>query len=171
MLIVDSQVHIWAAHTPQRPWAKDANPHRPVPLGKDELLSDMAAAGVDRVVIVPPSLEGPRNDLALAAAQAHPDRFAVMGKIDADPQKSLHLFPTWLAQPGMLGLRFNFKKKPETLTSGRVDWVWTAAEEANIPVYIGVSHATCHVIDDIAARHPGLRVTVDHLALETRARR
>jgi hypothetical protein len=43
--------------------------------------------GVDRVVFVPPSLDGFRNNLALAAAQAHPDRFAVMDKIDIkDPQ-------------------------------------------------------------------------------------
>ena len=170
MLIVDSQVHIWAANTPGRPWAAGANPHRPMPLDKDELLRDMDAAGVDRVVIVPPSLEGPRNDLALAAAQAHPERYAVMGKIDADPQKAKHLIAAWRHQPGMLGMRFNFKKKPETLTSGRVDWIWAAAEEAGIPVYIGVSHAMCGIIDGIAERHPALRVTLDHLALETRAR-
>ena len=44
----------------------------------------MAAAGVDRAVIVPPSWEGDRNDLALAAAQAHPDKFAVMGRPPLD---------------------------------------------------------------------------------------
>jgi L-fuconolactonase len=170
VLVVDSQVHIWAADTPERPWAPGANPHRPEPLGKDELLRDMDAAGVDRVVIVPPSLEGPRNDLALAAARAHPQRFAVMGKIDADPARSRHLFRSWRLQPGMLGLRFNFKKKPETLTSGRVDWVWAAAEDAGIPVYIGTSHAMAHLVGAIAERHPGLRIALDHLALETRAR-
>lgn len=170
MLVADAQVHIWAADTPDRPWAPGANPHRPLPLGKDELLREMDAAGVDRVVIVPPSLEGPRNDLALAAAQAHPQRFAVMGKIDADPARSKPLLPAWRAQPGMLGLRFNFKKKPETLTGGRVDWVWAAAEEAGLPVCIGVSHALLHAVDAIAVRHPGLRIALDHLALETRAR-
>lgn len=170
MLIVDSQVHIWAADTPERPWAPGANPHRSEPLGKDELLCEMDAAGVDRVVIVPPSLEGPRNDLALAAARAHPDRFAVMGKIDPDPVRSRRLLAGWRAQPGMLGLRFNFKKKPEALVSGKLDWVWAAAEDAGIPVYIGVNHAMVHLVDAIAQHHPGLRIALDHLALETRAR-
>jgi hypothetical protein len=32
MLIVDSQVHIWRANTPQHPWPKRADPQRPVPL-------------------------------------------------------------------------------------------------------------------------------------------
>jgi predicted TIM-barrel fold metal-dependent hydrolase len=33
MMIVDSQVHIWDADTPERPWPKRAEPQRPVPLG------------------------------------------------------------------------------------------------------------------------------------------
>jgi predicted TIM-barrel fold metal-dependent hydrolase len=169
-MIVDSQVHIWGPNTRERPWAEGARPHRPQPFGKDDLMREMAAAGVDRVVIVPPSLEGPRNDLALEAARAHPDRFAVMGKIDADPAKSKHLLPAWRAQPGMLGLRFNFKRKLETFTSGRVDWVWSAAESAGIPVYIGVSHAHVPLVARIAERHPGLKLAFDHLALETKAR-
>ena len=72
MLITDSQVHIWGADTPQRPWPKRQAPHRPVPLGHQELLAAMDAAGVDRVVIVPPGWEGERNDLALAAAAEGP---------------------------------------------------------------------------------------------------
>ena len=84
MLIVDSQVHVWALDTPQRPWPKNrtVKAQRDVPLGSDELLREVDTAGVGRVVIVPPSWEGDRNDLGLAAAQAHPDRFAVMGRID-----------------------------------------------------------------------------------------
>ena len=72
MAIVDAQVHIWGADTPQRPWPPDgaANAHPPVPLGMDELLREVDAAGVDRVVTVPPSWEGDRNDLALEAARS-----------------------------------------------------------------------------------------------------
>ena len=87
MLITDSQVHVWAANTPERPWAPGTRPHRPQPLGSEDLLREMNAAGVGRVVIVPPSLDGIRNDLGLAAAQAYPERFAVMGKIDVKDAK------------------------------------------------------------------------------------
>src|SRR5438093_231421 len=71
MIIVDAQVHIWGADTPERPWPPGGASlaHRPQPLGKDELLREMDAAGVDRVVLVPPSWEGERNDLALEAAR------------------------------------------------------------------------------------------------------
>ena len=106
MLIVDAQVHIWGADTPERPWpAGHANrAHRPLPFSKDDLLAEMAAAGVDRAVIVPPSWEGDRNDLALAAAKAHPDKFAVMGRPPLDRPDS-HALDHWRDQPGMLGIR------------------------------------------------------------------
>ena len=52
MLLVDSQVHIWGADTPERPWPERVEPQRLVPLGKNDLLREMNAAGVDRVVIV-----------------------------------------------------------------------------------------------------------------------
>ena len=81
MLIVDAQVHIWGANTAERPWPTGRSaPHRPQPFSKDDLLKEMDAARVARVVLVPPSWEGDRNDLALEAARLHPDRFAVMGR-------------------------------------------------------------------------------------------
>jgi hypothetical protein len=36
---------------------------------------------VSRIVLVPPSWEGDRNDLAVDAARSYPDRFAVMGRL------------------------------------------------------------------------------------------
>ena len=44
MKIVDAQVHIWAASTPERPWPARAEPHR-APLGKEELLAEMDKPG------------------------------------------------------------------------------------------------------------------------------
>ena len=102
MFIVDAQVHIWGAKTPERPWpAGRGSPHRPQPFSEDDLLQEMNAAGVARVVIVPPSWEGDRNDLALKAARLHPDRFAVMGR----PPAAARSLSDWRDQPGMLGLR------------------------------------------------------------------
>ena len=43
MQIIDSQVHIWAPETRERPWDRvdAAKPHRPEPLGHEELLREM----------------------------------------------------------------------------------------------------------------------------------
>jgi L-fuconolactonase len=167
MLIVDTQVHIWAADTPERPWPKRHQPHRAEPFGTDELLREMGKAGVDRVIIVPPSWEGERNDLALAAAAAHPDRFAVMGRLDPTDPKSRGRITTWRQQPGMLGLRFTFHTPAlmPLLTEGHMEWVWTEAEKAGVPIYVLVRHPLVHLIDKVAERHPGLKLVMDHLSM------
>src|SRR5713101_6390278 len=58
--IVDAQVHLWKANTPDRPWPPNTTPQLPQPFGYDQLLPMMDEAGVERVVIVPPSWEGDR---------------------------------------------------------------------------------------------------------------
>src|SRR5882672_8277348 len=133
-MIVDSQVHLWGADTPERPWPARARAHRE-PLGADEMLGHMDAGGVDRAVIVPPSWEGDRNDLAIAAAKAHPDRFAVMGRLDPEAPAAREQIPRWREQPGMLGLRFAFHTPllRQPFLDGKVDWVWDAAEKAGHP--------------------------------------
>ncbi len=47
MLIVDAQVDIWGADTPQRPWPPggQARAHRKVPYSKDDLLHEMVGLG------------------------------------------------------------------------------------------------------------------------------
>ena len=126
MFIADSQVHIWAANTPERPWRTGPRnaPHRSEPFTKDDLLREMDAAGVARAVLVPPSMEGDRNDLVLEAAQRHPERFAVMGRIAVDRPENEALLSTWKQQPGMMGLRITFFSAGKPLAAGgNTDWL------------------------------------------------
>ena len=165
MLIVDAQVHVWAADTPQRPWPKrETKPHKPVPFGRDALLRAMDEAGVRRAVIVPPSWEGDRNDLALEAARLHPDRFAVMGRLALEKPESRGLVEHWKRQPGMLGARFTFHTTEQRpwLTDGTAQWLWTAAERAQVPLMIHVP-GSLDKVTAIAMRHPGLKLVIDHL--------
>jgi L-fuconolactonase len=173
MLIVDGQVHTWAASTPERPWPASEEAHRAVPLTTDDLLQEMNAAGVDRAVLVPPGWEGARNDLALAAAQANPQRFAVMGRIRPDLlSKSQGVLLNWRAQPGMLGVRLalNNAGADKFLASGKLDWLWREAETAGVPLMILVRHSAVHYIDAIAERHPRLKIVMDHFALHSKHR-
>jgi len=163
--VVDSQVHIWAANTPERPWVKgmEGRAHLPEPLSAKKLLTWMDEAGVDAAILVPPSLEGDRNDLSLDAARTHPSRFAVMGRIAID-QPAPHKLASWKQQPGMLGVRLTFHR-PDTrpqLTDGTADWFWPAAEAHDVPVMV---HAPERLkeIGEIARRHPKLRIIVDHM--------
>ncbi|MFO1082664.1 MAG: amidohydrolase family protein [Reyranellaceae bacterium] len=168
MKIVDAQVHIWAADSPERPWPKRAEPHR-APLGADELLAEMDKAGVTGAVLVPPSWEGDRNDLALAAAAAHPDRFCIMGRFDPEAPDARQQLAAWKRQPGMLGMRFTFHTEilRQPLLDGRFDWVWGEMEKAGIPAMVLFHHEYMHLADRIAERYPGLRLVLDHLGLKS----
>ena len=168
--IVDSQLHIWGANTPERPWPHQVPPHRDVPFSMHDALREMDAAGVQRAIIVPPWWEGERNDLALAAVQSHPQRFAAMGLFDADAPDARERLANWRAQPGMLGFRFSSQdpKYRTALADGRVDWLWDAAERAGVPVMLSLHPQELHIVDRIAQRHPGLTIAIDHLAREFR---
>src|SRR5215471_5331455 len=136
MHIVDSQVHLWAAESPARPWppGRATEAQKPYQILKETLLFQMDLAGVRRVVIVPPSWEGDRNDLALEAARLHPDRFAVMGRLPLERPESRGLIDHWRRQPGMLGARFTFHTPSQRawLTDGTADWLWPAAAAAQV---------------------------------------
>jgi L-fuconolactonase len=160
MLIADSQVHIWAASTPERPWPARHAPHRPVPFSKDDLLREMDAAGVHRAVIVPPGWEGERNDLALQAARLHPDRLAVMGALDINAPGARGEIARWRKQPGMLGLRLILR----TLADSATDWVWAEAEAAQVPIMVAAAKQL-DLVDRAAERYPGLKLVIDHLAI------
>jgi predicted TIM-barrel fold metal-dependent hydrolase len=168
MKIVDAQVHIWGANTPDRPWPARAEPHRS-PLGKEELLAEMDKAGVDGVVIVPPSWEGDRNDLANDAARSHPKRFAAMGRFDPEAPGATSQLADWRRQPGMLGVRFTFHTEVlrQPLLDGRFDWVWGELEKHGIPAMVLFHHEYMHLADKVAERYPGLRLVLDHLGLKS----
>ena len=167
MLIVDAQVHVWAADSPQRPWPKgNANlAQKPYPVTKELIVEGMDEAGVGRAILVPPSWEGDRNDVAIDAAKAHPDRFKIMGRLPVEGADGAALAKV-ANQPGMLGLRFTFHAPHSRpwLTDGTSDWLWAAAEEQGVPLMVYVPGSVPE-LDSIAERHPGLRFVIDHLAL------
>jgi predicted TIM-barrel fold metal-dependent hydrolase len=173
MDLVDSQVHIWGADTPERPWppGRAGEAQKPYPVTREALLLQMDLAGVRRIVLVPPSWEGERNDLALAAAQTDPDRFAVMGRLPLQDPASRAKVAGWRSQPGMLGMRFTFHNEHNRhlLTDGSADWLWPAAERAGIPLMVLVPGALDH-LDRIAGQHPGLKLVIDHVGLDRRGK-
>jgi predicted TIM-barrel fold metal-dependent hydrolase len=164
-IIVDSQVHLWKAESPDWPWVPGRKPQLPEPFSIEKLVPLMDEAGVDRAVIVPPSWPGDRNDYGLEAARRYPDRFAVMGRITLQNPDSAKLLPTWKQQPGMLGLRATFMRdQAALLTSGAADWLWPAAETAGLPIMF-LAPGNIPRFAPVAERHPGLTLIIDHMSL------
>lgn len=165
-MIVDAQVHLWKAETPDWTWLPGAKPQLPEPFTIERLLPMMDDAGVSRAVLVPPSWVGDRNDYALEAAKRYPDRFGVMGRISLKDPQSAALLPKWREQPGMLGVRliFNTDRTAAWLTDGTADRLWPAAEKAKVPVYFFAPYNVSKFAA-IAERYPDLTLIVDHMGL------
>jgi predicted TIM-barrel fold metal-dependent hydrolase len=162
-IIVDSQIHMWTVNTPERPWAPGRSPQLPEPMTIERVVAMIDDAGVDRVVIVPPSLEGDRVDYGQEAARRYPGRFATMSRIALDDPNSAPRLMTLRQQPAVLGIRLNIQQGQRAwLTDGTADWFWPAAEQAGVPVMFLTDGQTA-LFGRIAERHPQLTLVVDHL--------
>ncbi len=166
-VIVDSQVHIWKANTPDLPWVPNAVPQLPEPFTVERLVPMMDEAGVDRAILVPPSWVGDRIDEALEAVKRYPGRFGVMGRIPLKTPMTVEQLTKWKSQPGVLGIRLTFLGgAAKALTDGTTDWLWPAAEQANIPIMF-LTAGTLPEFAKIAEKHPRLTLIVDHMGLSS----
>jgi predicted TIM-barrel fold metal-dependent hydrolase len=166
-LIVDSQIYLWPANTPERPWVAGASPQLPEPFTIERVVPMLDEARVDRAVIVPPPLEGERIDYAQEAVKRYPGRFAIIAKIDLDKPDRATRLPTWHDQSGVLGVRLGFLgERAKWLTDGTADWFWPAAEKARLPVMFLTTGQTS-LFARIAERHPQLTLIIDHMGVSS----
>jgi predicted TIM-barrel fold metal-dependent hydrolase len=160
MLIVDSQIHLWRD-------AKMSASHRQIPTySAEDALAEMKTGGVDCAVLHPPTNLGePSNELALEAVRRHPDRFCVLGHFDLTSPDREAIVARWRERPGMLGFRFTLTQAHDRhwWTDGSLDWFWKAAEKAGQVVGLRAFGPLVKVFGQIAERHPGLRMHIDHI--------
>jgi len=158
MLILDAQVHLWRRGTP-------TPPHRPTPYLVEDAIRDMDEAGIDGAILHPPVSWDPQaNEQAVEAVLAYPKRFAILGyPVLDDPERRVEI-ATWKQRPGMLGLRlyFNQPHNRSWPTDGTLDWLWPAAEKAQLPIAL-LAGDWLPQLGEIAARHSGLKLIVDHM--------
>jgi predicted TIM-barrel fold metal-dependent hydrolase len=130
----------------------------------EEAVALMDEGGVDAAVIRPPGWNPGATAMAFAGVRDYPGRFAIMGAFPLDRPDNRGLVATWRQQPGMLGLRYGFLNEPLRgwLADGTLDGLWDAAERAGVPIAM-LAMDSLTDIGCIAERHPGLRLTIDHL--------
>ena len=159
MQIVDAQIHLWSQGLP----SNDAH-WQVTSFLTGQAVSMMDQAGIDAAVIHPPGWDPASTDLAFRAVLDHPGRFAIMGHLPlADPNSRARL-ASWRDRPGMLGLRYLFLDPDDRalLDGDRLEWLWTGAAAAGIPIAVLATDELAR-FGQIAQRHPGLRLTIDHL--------
>ncbi len=159
MPIVDAQIHTWGTGLPS-----NLSHWQVSHFTAEEAIALMDEGGVDAAVIHPPGWDPNSTEMAFKAVKDYPGRFAIMGSLPLDDPNSAARFAAWRDQPGMLGLRYTFLHDPARrwLADGTIDWLWAAAEKAGIPVAMLATDSLTEIAT-IAQRHPGLKLTIDHL--------
>ena len=106
--IVDGQIDMWPANTPERPWIPGARPQLPEPFTIERV--DPADGRGGRRPCRHRAAHARRRAPRLCAGggATDPGRFAIMGRIALDKPDRAARCPTWRDQPGVLGVRLNF---------------------------------------------------------------
>lgn len=158
MRIVDAQIHTWGQGLPSNMSHIQVTHYTPA-----EAIAQMDAGGVHAAVIHPPGWDPNSTQMAFDAVRDYPGRFAIMGHLPLDESAREHM-ADWRKQPGMLGLRYTFLHDParQALADGQYDWLFAACEQHGIPVAT-LATDSLEVLGRLAERHPGLKLTIDHL--------
>jgi len=164
MAIIDSQVHVYEANTPKRPW--DKTPNWPAHVTGDEMVAAMDKVGVDGAIFVSAfSMYRYDASYAIEVQRAHPGRFGLVKPIDPDNPASAEVIADWKKTPGTVGIRVMM-----TQEAGRapddpgLDRILRAAVQYDFPVNMlcwGNLDAGTALVD----RHPNTRFVIDHLGI------
>ena len=163
MAIIDSQVHAYAANTPQRPWRKP--PHDwPDHVTGEEMVGAMDAVGVDGAIMVSPnSLYGYDASYTVDMQRAYPGRFAIVKPVNPNDPAVDEIISEWKKTPGAVAVRVMFAlQRAEDLNSAGIDRILRAAARHDLKVNLqcGNNLDTGTALID---KHPQTRFVIDHL--------
>jgi predicted TIM-barrel fold metal-dependent hydrolase len=166
-VIVDTQVHVYAADTPERPWVHDVSyPDMPELTG-DQMVAAMDAVGVDRAIMVSPwTMYATDTSYAESQFKQHPDRFRLVAPIDPRDDDVADQVASWAARPGAAGLRVLFMPGGTTWSADHAGLrsALHAAIEAGLPVNL-FCWGHLPVADELARAFPDIQFVLDHLGL------
>ena len=164
MPIIDSQVHAYAANTPERPW--DSVPNWPASATGDEMVAAMDAVGVDGAIFISGfTMYRYDSSYAVEVYNDHPDRFALVKPVDPTDPAVADVITDWKNTPGTVGIRIvmTHERGGDPDAPG-IDLILREAVRHDLPVNMlcwGNLDAGKTLID----RHPDTRFIIDHLGL------
>ena len=164
MPVIDSQVHVYAANTPDRPW--HSVPNWPDHVTGDEMVAAMDAVGVDGAIFISSfSMYQYDSSYAVEVQQAHPGRFGLVKPVNPDNPAVADVIAEWKETPGTVGIRIMMTPEAERdPTDPGLDVILREAVRHDFPVNMlswGNIDAGIAVVD----RHPDTRFIIDHLSI------
>ena len=166
MMTIDSQVHVYAANTPDRPWAA-------IPVGwttpsvtGEEMVAAMDKVGVDGAIYVSPfNLYGYDISYATQVLRDHPGRFALVTRVDFDKPDVAEKVAEWKKAPGAVALRLGMTREQGLAADNPgIDRMLRAAASVDLPMNF-LCWGNIDVGTAVIDRHPNTRFVLDHLGM------
>lgn len=164
-MIIDTHVHVWALDEQHQPFpgAKLRPPKAAAPV--EWLLEDMAAFGIDHCVLVQSSAFGWDNTYMVECLERYPGAFKAIGLVDPLSPSNADDLRQWMGR-GLSGVRLHplyYPDEPCWIDSAANDSLWASAAETNAILQFHMWPKHAPALDRMVARHPNVRVIVDHL--------
>ncbi len=164
MSIIDSQVHVYAANTPDRPW--HTVPNWPGHVTGDEMVEAMDAVGVDGAIFISAfSMYRYDASYAIEVRNSYPGRFGLVKPVDPLDPAVAEVIAEWKNTPGTVGIRIMMPKDAGLdADDPGIKLILHEAMRHDFPVNIlcwGNLEAGKAVIDG----HPDNRFIIDHLGI------
>ena len=158
MAIIDAQVHLWRKGTP-------SPPHLATPYLVEDAIRDMDAAGVDGAILHPPASWDPdSNEQAVEAVLAYPEALCdsrlSAGRQTGQPLADRNLETT--ARHAGLAALFQQAAQPVMAHGWHAGLALACCREGELPLAL-LAGDWLPLLGQIAARHPGLKLAVDHM--------
>jgi predicted TIM-barrel fold metal-dependent hydrolase len=164
MPIIDSQVHAYAANTPERPW--NTTPNWPDSVNGEEMVAAMDAVGVDGAIFVNAfSMYQYDSSFAEEVQRAHPGKFGLVKPVDPSDPAVVDVIADWKKTPGTVGLRVRLTHGLERAADDPgLDVILHEAVRHNFPINL-LSWGKLDVGAALIDRHPNVQFVLDHLGL------
>src|SRR5436853_6102370 len=164
MAIIDSQVHVYDANTPKRPW--HSVPNWPDHVTGDEMVAAMDRVRVDGAIFISAfSMYRYDASYAVEVQRAHPGRLALVKPVNPDDPAVADVIADWKKTPGTVGIRIMMRKDAKHAASDAgVDRVARAALKNDFPVNLSCA-GNLDAVGPVVDRHPDTRFIIDHLGL------
>ena len=110
-IVIDAQVHAYAANTPERPWFRV--PNWPAHVTGDEMVAAMDKVGVDGAIFISAfSMYQYDASYAVEVQRAHPGRFALVKPVDPDDPAVADVIAEWKKTAGIFSGRDSARAAP-----------------------------------------------------------
>ena len=164
MPIIDSQVHAYAANTPERPW--NTTPNWPDSVNGEEMVAAMDSVGVDGAIFVNAfSMYQYDSSFAEEVQRAHPGKFGLVKPVDPSDPAVADVIADWKKTPGTVGLRVRLTHGLERAADDpSLDVILHEAVRHNFPINL-LSWGKLDVGAALIDRHPNVQFVLDHLGL------